>query len=78
MLQAVLDDLWTHERSRVPGASYTAPGPYFQGVDLKTWILIVCASHHPPRPLGALCLGVSKVWKLGGLIGEKLRGELDA
>ena len=33
MLQAVLDHLWTHESSRVPGASYIAPGPEFQGVD---------------------------------------------
>ena len=28
---------WIHESSRVPGASYTAPGPEFQGGDLKNW-----------------------------------------
>ena len=27
MPRAVLDHLWTHESSRYPGASYTAPGP---------------------------------------------------
>ena len=35
MPHAVLDHLWTHESSRVPGASYIAPGPELQGVDLK-------------------------------------------
>ena len=32
-----MDHLWTHESSKVPGASYTAPGPELQGVDLKNW-----------------------------------------
>ena len=35
MPHAVLDHLWTHESSRLPGASYTAPGSYFQGGDPK-------------------------------------------
>ena len=35
MPPTVWDHLWTHESSIFSGASYTAPGPSFQGVDLK-------------------------------------------
>ena len=37
MLRPVLDHLWTHDSSRVPGASYTAPGLQWHRVDLKNW-----------------------------------------
>ena len=33
----VWDHLWTHESSFFSGASATAPGPAFQGEDLKKW-----------------------------------------
>ena len=35
MPPAVLDHIWTQRRNVLPGASYTAPGPEFEGVDLE-------------------------------------------
>ena len=46
MPPAALDHLWAHESSGLPGVSYTALGPSFPGVPLKTWISNISSRRH--------------------------------
>ena len=63
MPPAVLEHLWTHESSRLPGASYTAPGPELQGVDLT--------HREISRKFPGIFLEIS--WNLPGTFRESFR-----